>query len=159
MGYFIAFKVTQFQMKSTIVSQIKLGISNDAQTIITINKNELSKIDWQENDKEMVYNNKRYDVIKSKEDKTTITYYCINDKQEETLFADLNDHINSHVISTKPVKSHSSKTLENDVVKIFFNHQQLINLIPNESGISFLSIKEDIVSEYIKTNSPPPWLV
>ncbi len=159
MGYFIAFKVTQFQIKSTIVSQIKLGISNDAETIITINKNELSKIDWQENGKEMVYNNKRYDVIKSKEGKTTITYYCINDKQEETLFADLNDHINSHVISTKPIKNHSSKTLENDVVKIFFNHQQSFNLITNESGISFLSVKEDNDSEYIKTNSPPPWLV
>ncbi len=159
MGYFVAFKISQYQIKSTLVSEIKSGIITQEETIITINKNELSKINWQENGREMVYNNKRYDVVKSKENKTSLTYYCINDKQEETLFTDLDTHINTHIISTKPLKNNSQKSLENDVVKIFCTNKQQQNFILSENKISFLPIKENYVSEYIKTNSPPPEFV
>jgi len=159
MGYFIAFKVTQHQLKSSIVSEIKSGIITNNATVIIINKNELSKVEWLEKDKEMRYNNERYDVVKSEENNTSITYYCINDKQEETLFADLDTHINTHIINTKPSKNNSPKSLENDVVKIFFTNNNQQNLVLTENTLSFFPIKEDYVSQHIKTNSPPPELV
>ena len=97
--------------------------------------------------------------MKSKEDKSTVTYYCINDKQEETLFADLDNHINTHIITNTPIKNNSSKSLVNDVVKIFFTHQQQFNLNVSVNTISFFQIKEDYISASIKTNSPPPRFV
>ncbi len=159
MGYFVAFKVAQYQIKSDIISEINMGIPTSAESIITISKNDLAKIEWQENEKEMIYEGKRYDIVKTKEDKNSITYYCINDKQEETLFANLDDHINTHVITNKPIKNNSPKNLVNDVVKIFFTNQQQFNFKTSVNTISFFQIKEDYISASIKTNSPPPRFV
>ncbi len=159
MGYFIAFKVTQHQIKSSIVSEIKSGIITNATTVIIINKNELSKLEWLEKDKEMRYNNERYDVVKSEENTTSITYYCINDKQEETLFAELDTHINTHIINTKPSKNNAPKSLEHDVAKIFFANNQQKNFILTENKVSFFSIKKYFNSAFINTNSLPPELV
>ena len=159
MGYFVAFKVAQDQIKSDIISEINAGVSTNEETIITINRTDLASVQWLEDGKEIRYNNQRYDVVKSKEDKSTVTYYCINDKQEETLFADLDNHINTHIITNTPIKNNSSKSLVNDVVKIFFTHQQQFNLNVSVNTISFFQIKEDYISASIKTNSPPPRFV
>ena len=159
MGYFVAFKVAQHQIKSTIISEINAGVSFSEESILIINKKNVSSIIWEENGKEMTYNGKRFDIIKSIEDNNAITYYCINDKQEETLFANLDEHISTHIISSKPIKNNSQKSLENDVVKIFFTNHQEYKFSTTENNNSYFPIKEDYISEYITTNSLPPELV
>ena len=159
MGYFIAFKAMQYQIKSTIISEINLGIKTESETIVTINKNDLSEIDWKESGREMVYNGKRFDIVKSKEDINSITYYCINDKQEETLFSNLDEHINMHISTDKSTTSHSSKNLVNDVVKIFFTSQHQFTFTTQATSVCFLPFRVDYTSESIKTNSPPPQFV
>ncbi len=159
MGYFIAFQAMQFQIKSHVISEINLGIKTDAETIITINKNDISKIDWEESGKEMVYNNKRYDIVKSTENNNSITYYCINDTQEETLYSNLDEHINMHIATNKPTTSHSSKNLVNDVVKIFFANQYQFSFTNKATSVCFLPFRVNYTSESITTNSPPPQFV
>jgi hypothetical protein len=160
MGYFIAFKAVQYEIKSTIVSEINLGIKTNAETIITINKTDLSKIDWQEEGKEMVYNGKRFDVVKSKADQTTVTFYCINDTQEETLFANLDKHVTSHVAYNKPLTNQSAKNIVNDIVKIFFTSQQEFTFTtPATVTVVFSPFRVNYTSELTKTNTPPPQFV
>lgn len=156
MGYFIAFRAMQYQIKSTIISQIKLGINTEAQTIITIDKKDLHKIDWKDNRKEMVYNSERYDIINSQENKNSITYFCINDKKETVLFSNFEEHIEKHITNNKPLKNGATKNLANDVVKIFYPNQQLFAFTPEGTQVAFHSISPNYSSAYHKTTTPPP---
>ncbi len=159
MGYFIAFQAMQYQIKSSIISAINNGIKTDSETIITINKSDVSKINWEESGKEMVYNNKRYDIVKSTENNNSITYYCINDTQEETLYSNLDEHINMHIATNKPTTSHSSKNLVNDVVKIFFTNQYQFSFTTQATSVCYFPFRVNYTSEHILTNSPPPQFV
>jgi len=157
MGYFIAFKAMQYEIKSNIISQIKLGVPTAEETVLTIAKSDLTNIDWKEQGKEMVYNGKRYDVIKTKEEATTITYYCINDKQEETLFANLDNQINTHISNQKSSSKGTTKNMVNDIVKIIFNQTSSFSF--NSEATSsryFLPYEVSFTSETIQTTSPPP---
>lgn len=154
-GYFIAFKVTQYQIKSEVFAEIKSGIM-PAETIITIDKRDLSKIVWQDDGREILYNGKRLDVVKSKQDNTSITYYCFNDKQEESLFASLDNHINTHIISGKPLSRTSSKNLVNDVIKIFFSNHHEFNYSSIGTSISFFPANKHYISASLSITSPPP---
>ena len=159
MGYFIAFKVMELKIKSEVVSEIKLGIKTDVETILVIDKKELSLIEWNESGKEMKYKGSLYDVVKTEENKDATTFYCINDKQEDALFANLDEHINSHIVTAKSEKNNSTHNLVNDVVKLFYQNKFQFNFNTIISTISFYQNKEDYISKKIKTNSPPPEFV
>ena len=145
----------QYSIKSEITLEINLGINTEAETIITINKKDISTIDWKEKGKEMVYNNKRYDVIKQEENKTSVTYYCVNDKQEEQLFSDLDEHIHSHIMNT-PIKNHSQKNSINDVVKVFYQNNYSFIRDNTSTDFYFNTTNSVYTSVVIETNSPPP---
>jgi len=55
-GYFIAFKLVQYQIKKEIKAEIKKNINSDELTAIIISKKQINKIDWLEEGKEMNYN-------------------------------------------------------------------------------------------------------
>jgi len=159
MGYFVAFKVAQYQIKSAVFSDIREGINLEKATLITLKKAEVNSIVWLEKGKEMRYNNQLYDIVKYTENKETITYYCLSDKLEQHLFSHLNEHINTHVTLANPGKNKSSTNIKNSVVKLFFPHCFQYNLKTSEVNIRFSTIKEDFISAAIGTNSPPPRLV
>ncbi len=157
MGYFIAFKAMQYEIKSNIISQIKLGVPTADETVLTIAKSDLKNIDWKEQGKEMVYNGKRYDVIKKQEDAMSVTFYCINDKQEETLFANLDNQINSHIASQKSSSKGAAKNMVNDIVKIVFNQTSSFSYyLEATSSRCFLPYEVSFTSETLQTSSPPP---
>ena len=158
MGYFVAFKVAQLDIKTEMMAEMKDDITTDDDTEITINEDDALSIEWLEDKKEMRYKNNRYDVVKTETHGKLITYHCIKDTREDALFTNLDKHIGSHVVSTQPQKNHSSNTLTNDVVKLFFQHSYTYRLITSEQNITFLPIKEDFISAAIGTNTPPPEL-
>ncbi|MGZ4034183.1 MAG: hypothetical protein ACXVPU_04410 [Bacteroidia bacterium] len=157
-GYFIVFKIEQSQVKDEIESEIKAGVNTEDLTIITINKTDLSSIQWTESNKEMRYKDALYDVVKSCDSEKTITYYCINDTKEESLFASLDNHINTHVVANKTDKN-SKKSVEN-FVKLYFPSKQkaeaiaVINVSANHLPFHLI-----FTSAIIEKNAPPPELV
>jgi hypothetical protein len=156
MGYYIAFKAMQYEIKSDITSLINKGIDMDMTTVISIDKKEINNIIFSDNGKEMSYKGQMYDVIKSEENKTTITYYCINDKEETTLYASLDEHISTHIINTVPIKSHSQKDITNDVVKVFYQNKFAYSLYNSVTNFSFHTTNIVYTSAVIAPNSPPP---
>ena len=156
-GYFIAFKIEQYQIKETIESEIKSGINTEDLTLITISKTDPSAIQWTEAGKELRYNDAIYDVVKSQETATTITYYCLNDTKEESLFANLDDHINTHVIANNTHKN-SKKSIDN-IVKLYFLSKQKIETISVATSSSYLPFHLIFSSTIIEKNAPPPELV
>lgn len=159
MGYFIAFKALQFQVKSSIIADIKKGIATEAQTIITVDKANAAKINWTENGQEMIYNGNRYDVISSNQTPNSITYFCINDKQEENLFSSFDEHISTHVIAAKSSATGKTKNLADDVVKIFFINYSLFSFADEITTRHFLPVTNDFTSEILKTKTPPPQFI
>lgn len=157
-GYFIAFKVEQFQIKSEIESEIKSGINPEELTVITIDKANLATIQWAEAGKEMRYKDGLYDVVKFTETENTIIYYCINDSKEDFLFANLDEHINTHIAANNSQKS--SKTLINHVIKIYFANKQQF-AIPQSAILTSLLPFNDLIftSALLQKNTPPPEFV
>lgn len=157
-GYFIAFKAVEYQVKDEIESQIKSGLTIEQLTSITIDKKDIGTIEWEESGKEMVYRNERYDIVKTTETATSITYVCINDKKEETLFANLDEHVNTHVANA-PLKNSNQKKLADQVIKLYFSSEQLIAFHTTQLSSTFFLTSINYTPVLIETNSPPPEFV
>ncbi|MES2139215.1 MAG: hypothetical protein V4511_05875 [Bacteroidota bacterium] len=159
-GYFIAFKSFQYQIKKEIKAEIKKNLSPNELTAIVIDNKQINKIDWLEEGKEMYHKGKLYDVVRHTKNATSITYYCINDNQEELLFANLEEHITTHIAANKPLKNNASKKLSNNVIKLYFLNEQSIkfNTILLNHPL-FYSINLSYKSSIIETDTPPPEFV
>jgi hypothetical protein len=159
-GYYIAFQAVQYQIKAEVKSEIIKGLPIDKLEIVIISKNNLSKVEWFENGDEMEYNGNRYDIVKITKNETSTTYYCMNDKQEEQLFSNLDNHINTHIAANKPVKNQAAKNLEKSVVKVYFQSKQFLKFTVLELNSSkFSPVQLNYTSALLETNSPPPEFV
>ena len=157
-GYFIAFKIEQCQVKEEIESEIKAGVNTENLITIIINKADLENIQWTDSNKEMRYKDALYDVVKSTKTETTITYYCINDSKEESLFASLDSHINTHIASNNKTDKNSKRLIDN-VVKLYFSTKQKIENTASASSINYLPYNLIFTSTIIEKNAPPPEFV
>ncbi len=156
-GYFIAFQSVQYQIKLEVKSEIFRNASLNELQAVTIAKQNLNKIEWFEYKKEMQYNNERYDVVKIKENSNSITFYCINDKKEQELLVNLNNHINIHSAENKPLKNQAAKNLEKNVVKVYFqSKQQFLFPVISESEKIFFQVQLIYRNPLLEINSPPP---
>jgi len=122
---------------------------------IVFNKKDLNKINWAKADKEFFHNNELYDIVKISETETTITYYCINDKQEEQLFANLDEHINKHIASNKSHKKNTLKSFD-DNQKIFHDSEIGTHSILGMQIEKIWSYNNNSESAFLAKNSPPP---
>ncbi|MDO9185774.1 MAG: hypothetical protein Q7W13_07165 [Bacteroidia bacterium] len=159
-GYIIAFKSFQYQIKKEIKAEIKRNVNPNELTAIVIDKKQINKIDWQQEGKEMYYKGKLYDVVRLTKNDTSITYYCINDKQEELLFANLEEHIATHIAANKPIKNQGSKKLADKFAKLYFLNEELTKFNIVSFNLTQLSSTNlNYRSTLIETDSPPPEFV
>jgi hypothetical protein len=125
-------------------------------TTITINKSEKNKIKFYGDNEEMMYNDHMYDIAKTSETETTITYYCINDSKETNLIASLDDHINTHVAANKPLKDNGSKKITEHVVKIYFATKNTFTFDLTTKQTDFAEQNMMYVSAQKQNCTPPP---
>jgi hypothetical protein len=64
-----------------------------------------SAIRWIRENKEFIYNQEMYDVVKTKTENGTVYYYCINDSKEKQLISDFDK------LSKKKTDASKSKSL------------------------------------------------
>ena len=158
MGYFIVFKAMQYEIKTEIFDQINEGFDPKKLVCITINKSDISNIEWFDEGNEMLYNNKLYDIVRSTQNKTSTTYYCINDNKETVLIANLGNHINSSVQSNKSAKNQTANKIFDKEIKLFFlTEKSFPNNLQSTSKISFINVIYQ--RPQIKLNYPPPKFV
>jgi hypothetical protein len=85
-GVSVYFTTQQYFIKKEIKRKIKNAIPNNELIVITANEKDL---DW-EDEKEFRYHENMYDIVRKTENKDgSTTYYCIDDKDEKTLFANV----------------------------------------------------------------------
>ncbi|WP_290799146.1 hypothetical protein [Flavihumibacter sp. UBA7668] len=88
-GLLVVFKLQQLQIRREIKRQIKRGVPQNELHLITIKQGQEEQLGWQ-NEKEFIYEGTFYDVVRKETGAAGATlYYCINDTQEEALFANL----------------------------------------------------------------------
>lgn len=154
-GYFVVFKISQNQIRKEVKREIKMRLNDSDLHSIVFNKNELKKINWVKTDKEFVFGNELYDIVRTTDTGTTITYYCINDKQEEQLFTNLEEHINKHIASNKNHKKNTLKAYD-DNNKISNGFKIELHSILGMQIEKSWSYNHNSESVFLAKNSPPP---
>ena len=151
LGYFVIFKILQANIRHEIKEKIESSLSEDQLEIITIKTDEENQIEWVREGKEFIYKNKMYDVVRKKEKDNTIKYFCLNDKKEEELFANLDDIVRKNPQNDKNIKNILSKVVNN----YFFED---VNM---EKGIFIAEIVSPRKTSFYnnlerKVQNPPP---
>ncbi len=158
-GYYIVFKISQSEIRKEVKTFIQLGIPEAQLTTIEISKAKFASINWEKKNKEFFYQGKLFDIVKKKELQNSIIFYCIDDKKEIELFADLDEHIDMFVASQNSKSNSSSKKLTNHVVKIYFSNFYSFRFHNPSTLFCFFQPTKNYLSEFSETKSPPPEFV
>ncbi len=151
-GYYVAFKVAQVEIKREIKKEIKLNLNEDELTIIRFTRKEIKSIKWLEINKEFFYSDQLFDIVRIAEDESSVTFYCINDKQERKLFSTLEDQVLKHIQNNK----NSNKNKTNSVKTDFFEEQDITCSIPNPSLLNESPYDCRAYSVSLSISTPPP---
>ncbi len=151
-GHFLTFITSQYSVKREMKIKIKNQLPETELTIITFNIAELSNINWEDNGKEFWHNGNLYDVVKKVETAGSVTFHCINDMQEKTLFANLEELINRQMNSDAQNNNTSLKKFQSDY--FFIQTELQFSLIE----ISFLptELKDRLLKGFFSESLQPP---
>ena len=159
-GYYFVFLGMQHQTRKAMKIKIKQSIPDSQLTLIKINKNENDLLNWLKENKEFKYKENIYDVVRKNTDNNGNTYYyCINDKQEEKLFADLDTHIKNHIATNSP-QNKGSKDIVKNIIKDYFSTNNSLNFHQFTIHNLQFTIYNPLYTPYqSKVSTPPPELV
>ncbi len=104
---------------------------------------------------EFIYKGKLYDIFRTKKDKNHTYYYCINDKSEEKLFADLKKQTDNNTDNNAPVNQ-KSKSASKLIIELALLQNYQITKLPNYQINKYNSIKDNYSSIESEPVSPPP---
>lgn len=136
--------------------KIKAGLDFSELQCIEFTHQEFESIKWEKENKEFIYQNKFYDIVKSEVQLNgNIKLYCIDDKQESKLFAALDYEVKKNTDIEKSGKPGAKKILK--LIKInasMLEHEDATPLL----GINF-PLKEYQYPNYTYfqlIQTPPP---
>lgn len=91
-GYLVAFVTARAEIRREIKQRIKQSIPARDLVLIRVTPEEESSLEWIKAF-EFRYRGGLYDIVRTEQADDTTLYYCINDVQEERLFAGLDGHV------------------------------------------------------------------
>ena len=110
-GHAIVFTALRYTVRQEIKALLKQGVPEGELHVLIIPKS----VEFDPNSSfqrihegEFRYEGKMYDIVRRELRGDTTVYYCVNDVQEEKLFADLDEQIRSALPSSTAAKSTSS---------------------------------------------------
>lgn len=105
-GVYIYFKIKHRQIRREVKQKIKQNLDDNELVMICQNKNNATDFKWK-GTHEFFYQNSLYDVVRVEKDNFgEVIYKCINDKDEEMLFSNLDELVKK---SGKDHKSENNK--------------------------------------------------
>jgi hypothetical protein len=157
-GFFLVFKIQQYQVRKEIKHLIKNGLPETQLVQININSRNQSELKW-EDENEFRYQGAMYDVVRiEKKDDSTIIYYCVSDEQETILFANLDEQVK---------KNMDSKNNGINPIKNLFKILSTLHYTQDTHTSTFFQIKESGEGEFafvyfspaLDILSPPPKMI
>lgn len=155
-GYYVFFKIAQLEIKKEIKKERKQSVNSQDLTIITFTNSETEAIHWIEKNKEFIYNNQMYDIVRRSSTENEMTFYCINDKQEKKLFEHLEEQVLKQIEHNKNSKSDSSKKNADNIVKTYFFEELAMSLFQTPTSYNFIAYFKTYTSVDVLISTPPP---
>lgn len=164
-GYVVLYKIMQTQLKQEAAdfrSNFKSYIFKNKKESLTqfrIKKSQLHKYTFVDEGKELLHNNEMYDIVHTIEKTDEYIYYCLPDKKEKQLLANLADHVDSNLVDGKNLHKSSSKKISSISLKLYSEQtESLFSILRDISSVSYISFKINYSPALIEVNSPPPEL-
>ena len=161
MGYFIVFKAVQFTVKKEIKRKIKSNVNKEELHLIKLTQNSINKGEngfrFVKEGKEFILAGKMYDIVRRSKVNDTLYYYCINDTQEEALFANLDKQIKNNFESSPNTRDKTNHLIQNIIkeatpsIRVSFSSQ-------SSNEISFQTYAENELINYFEVPTHPPEL-
>ncbi len=159
MGYYVVYKLLTYDLKKEFQSEIKASIKESECTVIKLSKSAINNY-LVDDGKELFYEDSYYDIIKVKDEGSSVLFYCLDDKKEDSLFALYCKHIkdnysgNSH--GKQPIKP--AKKVAGGLVKIVFSDANLLFISTEKNNTLNTVYKESIYQHPLKRILLPPKL-
>ncbi|MBL7889590.1 MAG: hypothetical protein JNL24_08560 [Bacteroidia bacterium] len=158
LGYVVVFKISQIQIKKEVKRELKSKIKHSELHLISFNQNDFDQINWFEEGKEFILNNKMYDIVKTETSENLVLLYCIDDKQEAQLFSNLDEHINKHIANQQSKSKNKSKSVDDHQKIAHFIDLSLKQRFAFKLKPSFI-YKTLSIEFVLSSNTPPPELL
>jgi hypothetical protein len=155
MGIFLIFNVQRSQVRHEIKQEIKKGVPEHELCRITAGPSNSSLFKWFRED-EFSYKDEMYDVVKKEVvDENTTIYYCISDRQETRLFANLNKMVKKAMDSGNQPNQPAQNLFK--ILKSLYNNSSYKLLKENVLSLEYpIFPNSDYSSPVINILSPPP---
>lgn len=114
-GYYPVFRLFQYRIRQEVKIRIKRRVPENQ--LYEISPEKESDLEWIRPGIEFRYHHNMYDVVRKEIRDGKDVYFCINDKQEQTLFSSLDEIVKSQMNEKSNPYSKSVKSF----AKIFFN--------------------------------------
>lgn len=157
-GYYIVFSILQHQVRKEMKALIKSELPDEKMEIIIIPDSEIlsgkSTLTFIKKN-EFYYKGNLYDIVKRTRGENSSIFYCINDKQEEKLFAGLDDHIRSNMDKNTNAKSKSVQIAKNIIKEALPESKKPISSITFREYY-YRTFTSFVIWQYSQVDSPPP---
>ena len=155
---YIYFKQRQYVIKKSVKRQIKRGVSEKDLVLLKIPL-------WLENteneqferihSKEFRYKGEMYDIVRSENHGRETWYYCIWDKEETALFAQLNE-LFEKAWGNDRSQQQTNERLNQFLHSIFDNHEDFCFSTHTGDDLKYPSEKDKIITGNREPAAPPP---
>jgi hypothetical protein len=155
-GYLVVFSVRQNIVRSEIKKMLKESVPHSDLILLTFHTTSLQQgkypLQWIENH-EFRYAGGMYDIVHSRTSADSTHYLCVNDVQEEALFADLDSHVQREMGSQGARLDAFKDAFKNSFTDRFPDLPVLTVIATN--GPPIQTLYESVVADVA---SPPPRL-
>jgi hypothetical protein len=158
-GQFVVFKVLEYRIKKEIKTKIKMGVAEEELIVLKIPKSleENPNKDFHRiHEKEFRFKGEMYDVVKKYEKDDTTFYYCIHDKEETLLFANLGKLIKNEF--GNPEKKKDINRYTNLISSFYYKSDTEFLQNPFCSQFKFITPDYHLTTTALSPSTPPPEL-
>jgi hypothetical protein len=146
--YYFVFTVQQYYIRKEMKKQMLASVPDSTLEKIPHS----TKLTWKKHGKEFYLGDKLYDIVKTREENGTTTYYCIADEKENKLLKSLARAARSRTDSRKGKKA-SYPHLSFDCVLDLYKPA---TLVPFEYKRNTVYAASMLLSSCIEVKGPPP---
>jgi hypothetical protein len=157
-GAYLVFESVKKGIRKEIKRKIKAGVPESELHILRFSNNDVKEgtagLDWKD-DREFKYDGKMYDIVRITYEGNDIIYHCVNDTQEEVLFAKLNEmvkDVNSKDKSAQQKTQHLLQLLIHEALQEVF---VLKPWVAQSNGLRY-ALPNFFSPVFIEIPTPPP---
>ncbi len=131
---YVCFKIQRNAARKEVKTAIKLGVPIEKQVRFVFTQEHADQLKWTKPEKEFMYKNEMYDVIRHKTISDSIHYVCIHDVKESNLFKNLSK-LTEIFLTKNPLQKEKTRNIT-QFIKLKYNKTDIAIASPHFKYIS-----------------------